>query len=331
MTDADVDGAHIRTLLLTFFFRQMPQLIDAGYIYIAQPPLYRVKRGKKEKYIDTDKELDQYLMELGIENVSCVALNDDGSEGKKLTPNQFKELLDKILQLKMFDMRLRRRNVSFHELLKARKESGQTLPLYKIESEEGVRFAYTEKEYSAMIEELQGDVTADADGNGSEPALTHKMKFKVTEFFEVADLEKHIKDLEKQGIDVYEHWPEEEDYLVDFNAENAKVDKVELKPIYQLDEKGKTFKLALLPQVLEFVKLAGRRGNDIQRYKGLGEMNPDQLWNTTMDPETRTILQVSLDDAVEAENIFTVLMGDAVEPRRAFIQRHAPEVQFLDI
>lgn len=330
MTDADVDGAHIRTLLLTFFFRQMPQLIDAGFIYIAQPPLYRVKRGKKEQYIDTDRELDNYLMELGMDSVHCYALKE--GEEKKLTPNQLQDLLNKILQLKQFDLRMHRRGLSLHELLKVRKNSHSTLPLYKINSADGVRYAFSEKEYTQIIDHLEESQAApDAEKTRDE---VPKVKYQVLEFFETQDLEPVLQSLEKMGLDPSIHWPEHEEYLLDVVSGNGSENGSDQKmpaPIFVVEEKGVRRQISYLSQLLEMVKLAGRRGVDIQRYKGLGEMNPDQLWETTMNPESRTILRVNMEDAVEAEAIFTVLMGDAVEPRREFIQRHAPEVQFLDI
>ncbi|RJP19353.1 MAG: DNA topoisomerase (ATP-hydrolyzing) subunit B [Candidatus Omnitrophota bacterium] len=333
MTDADVDGAHIRTLLLTFFFRQMPELIQAGYIYIAQPPLYRVKKGKKEQYLDTDRELDAYLMQLGVDNVKCSPLQN-GNESKPLTQNQFNELLECLLQLVEFDRKLSRRDLSFRELLEARRDSGGTLPLYKIISDAGSQYAYTEKEYSQIIEDLQSfnetsSETGEEEANGSKSG-NGKIQFRVIEFFESQELEPLVKKLEKSGIDVLLHWPEHVDPYASDNGTNG-IEKELPVPLFIIEEKGIPKNVYFLPDVLETVKLAGRKGIDITRYKGLGEMNPSQLWETTMNPEMRTILRVNMDDAVEAENIFTILMGDSVEPRREFIQNHAPEVRFLDI
>ncbi len=335
MTDADVDGAHIRTLLLTFFFRQMPELFQAGYIYIAQPPLYRAKRGKKEQYIDTERELDRYLMTLGTDNIQCFPVYN-GNDDKPLTVNQLNDLLNNILLLGDFDRKLIRRRLSLHELLNVRQESGRGLPMYKIASDAGVEYAFNEKEYTQIVEDIKA---ANEETNGEESveesedvSETHQIQFNVTEFFESNDIEPILKKMEKSGIDVFAFWPEREESNGLGNGSNGNGDREEERtPLFRFEEKGQDHQIHSLPDVLEFVKKSGRRGVDIQRYKGLGEMNPTQLWETTMNPETRTILQVSLDDAVEAENIFTVLMGDAVEPRRNFIQRHAPEVRFLDI
>jgi len=330
MTDADVDGAHIRTLLLTFFFRQMPQLFEAGYMYIAQPPLFRVKRGKKEQYLESERDLDNYLIQLGMENLKCYSLTN-GKDGKPLTNHQFQELLDQISHLVDFDRKLHRRGLSLRELLQVRRER-DSLPLYKIVSEAGEQYALTEKEYTRIVEELQAfneESEKEALAEGV-PAETQKLHYQAIEFFESPEMEPLLKKIEKMGIDVLAHWPEEEELHRAINGRNGK-NSAQPPAIFRIEEKETVHHVIYLPQVLELVKQSGRKGVDIQRYKGLGEMNPEQLWETTMNPETRTILKVSLEDAVEAENIFTVLMGDAVEPRREFIQRHAPEVRFLDI
>ncbi|MFB3784798.1 MAG: DNA topoisomerase (ATP-hydrolyzing) subunit B [bacterium] len=330
MTDADVDGAHIRTLLLTFFFRQMPQLFEAGYMYIAQPPLFRVKRGKKEQYLETERDLDNYLIQLGLENIKCYSLTN-GKDGKPLTNHQFQELLDQIIHLVDFDRKLGRRGLSLRELLQVRKER-ESLPLYKIVCEAGEQYALTEREYTRIVEELQAfneESMKDALEEDA-PAETRQLHYQAIEFFESPEMEPVLKKIEKMGIDVLAHWPDEEDPHAVINGRNGRENE-KPAPIFQMEEKETAHQVSYLPQVLELVKQSGRKGVDIQRYKGLGEMNPEQLWETTMNPQTRTILKVSLEDAVEAENIFTVLMGDAVEPRREFIQRHAPEVRFLDI
>ncbi|MBN2330046.1 MAG: DNA topoisomerase (ATP-hydrolyzing) subunit B [Candidatus Omnitrophica bacterium] len=335
MTDADVDGAHIRTLLLTFFFRQMPELIDAGYIYIAQPPLFKIKRGKKERYLGTERDLDNFLVDQGIDSIKCYPLFT-GDEKKSFTNRQFQDLLDSIILLSHFDRKLGRRGASLHELLDAQKKKDGKLPLYKITTDEGDMFAVSEQEYSTIIEELQsanGDGHVQEAGDGDDDSDEQKLHYKVIEFFESQEIESIIKKLEKSGIDLMTYWPETADgsHLNGNGNGNGNQNEELHDPLFRLEEKGEETMIHYLPQVLDMVKKSGRRGMDIQRYKGLGEMNPEQLWETTMNPETRTILRVNMDDAVEAEYIFTVLMGDAVDPRRAFIQEHAPEVRFIDI
>ncbi|HOJ62743.1 MAG TPA: DNA gyrase subunit B, partial [bacterium] len=181
------------------------------------------------------------------------------------------------------------------------------------------------EEFQAFNEESEKEALAEG-----VPAETQKLHYQAIEFFESPEMEPLLKKIEKMGIDVLAHWPEEEELHRAINGRNGK-NSAQPPAIFRIEEKETVHHVIYLPQVLELVKQSGRKGVDIQRYKGLGEMNPEQLWETTMNPETRTILKVSLEDAVEAENIFTVLMGDAVEPRREFIQRHAPEVRFLDI
>ena len=325
MTDADVDGAHIRTLLLTFLYRQMPQLIDSGYIYIAQPPLYRVKRGKKEQYIETEQILEDHVIQHGIDNVTCKSLIN-GNQGKNMTNIQLKDLLDTIQKLQEFDLKLIRRGLSLHELLEIRNEHNSSFPLYRISTEKEILFAFTEKEYTQITEKFH------TNGETEEPESTEKEKrkpFHVMEFFDSQEMESYARKLEKSGIDLLTYWPSKGEALTDPDAKGKVQEKPQ--PLFEMEEKAGTKVIYFLPEVLENIRLLGRRGIEIQRYKGLGEMNPEQLWETTMNPETRTLLKVNMDDAVEADKIFTILMGDAVEPRREFIQRHAPEVRFLDV
>jgi DNA gyrase subunit B len=333
MTDADVDGAHIRTLLLTFFYRQMPELIKKGFVYIAQPPLFRVKKGKIEQYLETEAELDRCLIEMGTDGATLHTLNGkESSEAVQLSAQRFREMLYQIIRLEEFARRIRRRGVSFQQLLRMRRDEGRGLPLYKIVSDAGVEYAWSEKEFSQIVQALEDageeklwDVEVEQ-REGDSKANGPRMHYRVVEMLEAQDVELILKKVEKMGLDPCEVWPAEEDYsgIALGNDENK-------KPHFKLTQKDTEELLVTLPDVLEAVKRSAKRGVNIQRYKGLGEMNPGQLWSTTMNPETRTMLKVSLEDAVEAEKIFTILMGDQVEPRRQFIQDHAPEVRFLDI
>ncbi len=337
MTDADVDGAHIRTLLLTFFFRQMPELIKNGYVYIAQPPLYLVKRGKQIRYLETEAELSKYLIEIGTDGISLDILKGKKkSDTAKVSPQRFREILHQIIRIEEFAKKMRRRGVGFHTLLEIRKETERGLPLFKILSEAGVEFAWTEKEFTQIVQALEdageeklwdvgeekteGKLEGNGNGNGK------KMHYHIVEMLEAQEIEPILKKLEKMDIDLCEVWPEDDDYSGAVAEGNGNK-----QPQFRLTEKEVEKELVTLPDLLEAVKESGKKGISVQRYKGLGEMNPEQLWSTTMNPETRTMLKVSLEDAVKAEEIFTVLMGDQVEPRRQFIQNHAPEVRFIDI
>jgi len=337
MTDADIDGAHIRTLLLTFFFRQMRDLVEKGYIYIAQPPLYKVKRGKVEQYVTKDEHLDKILIEKGVDDVEFYI--KQGKDEILMNKNQFKSLLEIILDLNKLSKTVERKNISLKEYLKHKNQKGE-LPLYFVVLGEEKTFIYSEKELAKFFEEkdelMAKAEIKDIEVNEKELTLdllkgqdevkqdfeekSARALYDVLEFAESQIIASHLKKVEKLGID-----PE-----LLFTNHNENLNPIEEIP-FRLTDKNKEAKVSSLFEVLEAVKEVGQRGVNIQRYKGLGEMNPGQLWDTTMNPKTRTLLQVSLEDAVEAETICSILMGDQVEPRRRFIQEHAPEVRNLDI
>ena len=303
MTDADVDGAHIRTLLLTFFYKQMRKLIESGYVYIAQPPLFRVAKGKDGRYIESEKELENFLIQQGIAGRELVRLKDKHS----FSAGQFREIVKDLLELEKLAFTLKRKGISLEKFFSRRHPKSRKFPLYQIRTKDKEEiFIYSEKELAKFMEE------------------ENHQAFEVIEFVEGTDIEEVIKELEKKGIKVNQE-------ILASEGEGEK------KPLFLLngkkDKKDKREAIFLynLREVLEKVKDLGRQGLNIQRYKGLGEMNPAQLWETTMDPEKRTILKVSLEDAVQADEIFTVLMGDRVEPRREFIQIHALDARNLDI
>ncbi len=291
MTDADVDGAHIRTLLLTFFYRQMLPLVQNGYIFIAQPPLYKVKKGKTERYIESDEEFDEYILGLGMEDVKLVKLKDKHAFPK----SKFKGIVKTLAALEELSRVLKRKGVSFDEYLKLRNKKTGKLPLYRIKDGQGEEYLHTDKEFTKAME-------------GKEES-----EIQVTEFAESREIAELIKELAGYGIGSSEIVSEDE------------------KPLYKIEENGQEHILNSAPEILLKVRALGRRGIGVQRYKGLGEMNPGQLWETTMDPERRTVLQVTMEDSVEADRIFTILMGTKVEPRKEFIQTHALEVKNLDI
>ncbi|MFH1666820.1 MAG: DNA topoisomerase (ATP-hydrolyzing) subunit B [Elusimicrobiota bacterium] len=299
MTDADVDGAHIRTLLLTFFYRQMKVLIDNGYIYIAQPPLYKIKKDKKELYIDTEEQLEKILLEQVVDKVvlSQVAGKKTWEEKELLV--LFKDLNELDILLK----KLKKKKILWADYLAFRKKD--KIPLFRVETEEEVVFIYSDKEWKQFkedyLEKNKGLTEGDLD-----------RKFR--NLWELTRADVLIKKLEASGFELNNY---------DTPAE---------KPVYRIKTSEKdSIDVSNFQAVVEKIKEIGMRGLTIQRYKGLGEVNPEQLWETTMDPLRRKLLQVKLEDIAEAETIFTTLMGDKVEPRRQFIETHALDVKNLDI
>lgn len=317
MTDADVDGSHIRTLLLTFFYRHMPALIENNFIYIAQPPLYRVTRKKTSRYIHSEKEMDEYLLELGISDIKVRLAGKD----EFFTHEAVKGFLENLLDVESFIMRIERKGISFREFLNSKNAQGQ-LPRFQINLVDGNRFAYSMNEFEDLrLTEEMAQKARHEETLASIPAeeVTEDMRIfrpsrlHFIELYEEESLDQLTKALEQYAF----HF---NDYLV---AEKPLVEIVED------DSKSHTY--STLKEVLEFLRTNGRKGIEIQRYKGLGEMNADQLWDTTMDPVHRTLIQVTLPDVIAADHMFTMLMGEEVPPRRAFIEQHALLVKNLDI
>jgi DNA gyrase subunit B len=305
MCDADVDGSHIRTLILTLFLRQFPKLIENGYVYIAQPPLYKIKRGQREEYIQTEDQMNQLTLDLGREGFKFVIL----SEKKTLNDTQFKELLETMIHLERFSTILDKKGVEFRKLIANRSPKTKKLPIYMAKVDGEVQFLYSDAELAKLSESAKGE----------------KEEFDHIEIFDAEDIEKLITKIEKLDIPIEMYYAPEEPKVSKKGEETKK-----MKPRFKL-ENEEDFDFVALKDVLDHIKGQARKGMLIQRYKGLGEMNPHQLWETTMDPEKRTILRVVLEDAIEADEIFTILMGDQVDPRRQFIEENAHLVRNLDI
>jgi DNA gyrase subunit B len=301
MTDADVDGSHIRTLLLTFFFRQMPELIENGHLYVAQPPLYRVASGKREIYIKDEDEFNNYIFNIIAEKEKVIISKKGGEmSGQKLVNflkgmSQFYDNLQKLSK--------RGYDPKFTEYLastgpkdkKLFKDKGYMDTLFKdLESNgfkvDDVKVLEEDGEYEFTITETQ---------NGGQPSYINWEFLASPELKNMIGIHDKYRDLIKK------------EYAIANNGEKIRVEGPE-RLILELMERAK-------------------KGLTIQRYKGLGEMNPEQLWKTTMDPEQRRLLRVMVEDVVEADDIFTILMGDKVEPRREFIQNNALEVKELDV
>jgi DNA gyrase subunit B len=320
MTDADVDGAHIRTLLLTFFYRQMPQLLDKGYIYIAQPPLYKVKRNKKEMYLDSEEELDKFLFQQALDGLS-MSFIQDGVEIKEIDDKSLHKIVTNISKLDILLKKLLKKGVSWKEYLKFKKEG--KLPLYRVVKGGRVEYIYSDKEWKEFKDQL---LEKRRELLASQGKLT-----KITENLETGEVMLEYKDLwELQRVNnIAEQLEEEGLHLEHYSEPHA-------KPVYRLQDaekkiRGEIYELCSTTELIETIRELGNKGATIQRYKGLGEMNPEQLWETTMDIKNRKLLQVTLDDAVETDRVFTTLMGDQIEPRRMFIQTHALDVRNLDI
>ena len=317
MTDADVDGSHIRTLLLTFFYRHMPALVENNHIYIAQPPLYLVTRKKMKQYIHSEKEMDEYQLKLGMSDIKLVK----PGENEALDKEQMKSLLTAIMDLESFITRIEKKGISFKEFLKAKSEQDY-YPRYQIETVDGYRFAYSSDEF----EQLKTN-------DESAQKLKHEEKLESMPEDEITDDMRVFKAKRLHFIELFE--PETMDRLIrqlnpfGFKLENYFVVNGPLLNV--IGDNDDPLPCHTLRDVINFVRDNGRKGIEIQRYKGLGEMNADQLWETTMDPEKRTLLRVTLPDAVAADHMFTMLMGDEVPPRRAFIEQHALSVKDLDI
>ena len=295
MTDADVDGAHIRTLLLTFFFRQMPEVIEKGYLYIAQPPLFRVKKGKSERYIQNESQLENMLFEMAVDDIEIV--NGKSLSGKDIIPyiqnlSKFEKLLEWFAKRKN-DTAVLKTLLHYElnkDLLKNKKDINDLVGKLKKEYPDLSDLIQKDEEHESYRLELKREGLK----------LTFDDEFLASpEFRELKNLFSELRGLG--------HPP----YNVNYNKEKH------------------TFGSSR--ELFDFILTIAKKGINIQRYKGLGEMNPQQLWDTTMNPDERTFLQVTVEDLVKAEMIFSTLMGDQVEPRKEFIATHALEVRNLDI
>jgi DNA gyrase subunit B len=317
MTDADVDGSHIRTLLLTFLYRQMRGLLDRGYVYIAQPPLYRIKRKKREQYIDNDEQLNRILLELGSEDVMLTRLKD-----KNVFPAAtVDKIVESLAALEKLGGGVTRYGAPLSEYLDQHDPESQALPRYVARIREGNKesheFLKDEAARSRFVQQhgLDADLFEQTDGATKTPFTAKRIT--VHEIFESTEMTKLLKAIASTGLEINQFSPTEDArYSVTENAGQKSELVTELKsPL----------------EILTHIRSLGRKGLSIQRYKGLGEMNPKQLFETTMDPEKRRLLRVSINDAAKADALFTLLMGDEVPPRRQFIEDNALNVQYLDV
>jgi DNA gyrase subunit B len=314
MTDADVDGAHIRTLLLTFFFRQMRQLIERGHIFLAQPPLYKLTRRGREEYIETDEQLTKALLQIGAENVAL----EQETSGATMKGGELQGVLETLTHIEQVIHSLVRKGIHFEEYVANRDAETGRFPKYVVAIAGDVTHRRYYLQTDVDLKRFQEDVgrrvghqveisDAATNGHAAESSLH------TVEVFAAQSLGRLIGALEKKGFTLAQYCGGDGVglWLVDGDKDRQAVPS--------------------LRALLDIVREMGRKGVTVQRYKGLGEMNPEQLYDTTMDPAKRKMLKVVLEHAAEAEEIFTILMGEEVEPRRQFIEENALNVRYLDV
>lgn len=316
MTDADVDGSHIRTLLMTFFYRHMPALIENNFIYIARPPLFKVTRKKVGQYIHSEREMDEYLLRLGTSDILIRLPNTENSLDKERT----NQLMDLIMEVESFIMGVERKGVPFRDFAQAKQD--EKYPRYQAVIGDKYQFLYSEEELLDLKKEneiLQQQTHEETLASIPPEEITEEMRsftLKSLGFVELHEPNRFSALCEKLAV----FGLKIDQYLI---AEGV---------IFELLEEGKELiSLYTLREVIDAIRNNGRKGVEVQRYKGLGEMNADQLWDTTMDPAVRTLMKVTLPDAIAADRMFSMLMGEEVEPRRLFIEQHALSVKNLDI
>ena len=329
MTDADVDGSHIRTLLLTFFFRQMPDLIRQGRIYIAQPPLYQIKRGKKKEYVLNEKRMTDALTALGLDATLLVLRDTEGNELKRLAGDELQAAIKLLDQLYDLTTIIQRRGIVFADFLTMRSgdPTGEArLPRFRVQLPERDAFYWNEhdaladlKAHGISYDPLTGEAYTLTSDNKKHPVP-------FAELHEVKELEKLIPQLAEAGLPI-------DDYALT-QEQSVSGEKLPTKYALAVNAGAENEKIIDIPNIATIthaIHEVGRQGMEIKRFKGLGEMNADELWETTMDPQQRTLLKVDWDEASEAEKLFSILMGENVEQRRKYIEDHALEVKNLDV
>jgi DNA gyrase subunit B len=298
MTDADVDGSHIRTLLLTFFYRKMPELIEKGYLYIAQPPLYKVTLAGKELYMKNDEEFEQFILQRSMEKIKCFI------QDKEVGRDRLREDIESIRSTGKYLSEMERLGIKKVVVLSLFRAD-----IYRREDFENPDKLFALKK-RLVKEECDADPLPDREHNLYTLTIRDSVK-KDREF--LVDYEFCSREDYRRCYHIYKR----------------------TAPYYEDDirvlNKDGTIRSTTEEELLTFVNEKGKEGITIQRYKGLGEMNPEQLWTTTMDPARRTLIRVSIEDAIQADQMFTILMGSNIETRRAFIEENAVDVRNLDI
>jgi len=318
MTDADVDGSHIRTLLLCFFYRQMYELVSKGYVYVAQPPLFRVQQRKKRYYVQTDEEMRSQMLEKGLGDSEF-----DAGDGRILKDEEMRELCKILAGVEEAIMVLERRGVPLRAHADRADDAGN-LPVYRVFVDREENWVSNRAALDKFLAEhggqLEGDESADEqneEGKEGEQEAEKKPKIRIVELHEVRTINSAMGELKKLDFDIESLIPQERTGIEE--------------PRYVLRRGDNETALEDVRGLLPAIRAAGEKGLQITRFKGLGEMNAEELRETTLDPENRTLLKVTMQDAGAADEMFRVLMGDKVEPRREFIEKHALEVKNLDV
>ncbi len=370
MTDADVDGSHIRTLLLTFFFRQMTEIVKRGRVYIAQPPLYQILRGKKARYVLNDQEMDDVLTEIALDGATLIVRDIDNVmpdgdapepsepiEVCRISGDEAAKLVKTLRRLAELVEIAERRGIKFPDLLAIRSDDptgASRLPSHRVTWQGGEQHAWSEGDALQILETRQlrlADTAEDesptetngadgADGtNGTNgvdaAAIDPRPLAALRELHENRELEKLFITLKGLGLSI-------DDYALT-REESVTGEKMPAKYVWTTVAKRaptegdddapaeRQFEATNLAQIMDALRDIGRRGMEVKRFKGLGEMDAEQLWETTMDPSCRTMMRVTMEQAQQAEMLFATLMGEHVEPRRKFIEDHALEVKNLDV
>ncbi len=325
MTDADVDGSHIRTLLLTFFFRQMGDLIKQGKVYIAQPPLYQVTRNKKSFYVNNEEKMTEILTEMVIENAHLIIRDAGGHETQRIEGAELDKVAKMLTRLQELVAISGRRGTPFEALLALREQDpdgNNRLPNFRVVWSGNEEVCWSEEdarkiiqEHDLLIDDMNVEVT---NGNAARIAS-------LRELHENKEIDVIIQSLAEFNIDI-------EDYFL-VQEETVSGEKLSTKYAWLINgsDTEEFVDVPNIPDILETLRAIGRRGIELKRFKGLGEMNPEELWDTTMDPEQRVLLRVAWDAASDADQLFSTLMGEQVEDRRRYIEDHALEVKNLDV
>ena len=315
MSDADVDGSHIRTLLMTFFYRQMPRLVAEGHLYVAQPPLYMLTQKKQKRYVQTEPEMQAILNDVGLTDARLVPADPTAAGvGSVVEAGRLRALLDVVTGLDGGLRAFGRRNLPLRSFLALAHPETGLLPLFHVQHEVGQPDTWP---YTA--EELESERASAPLSPATEDGVETSAAFRVTELHEVRTLNKFLARLRDEfGLRADSLLP------IEVTGDDP-------PPRFILHRDDEEHPLLDLRSLVATIRHLGEKGIKITRFKGLGEMDAEQLWETTMDPSRRTLMKVQLDDVAAANDLFTTLMGDDVEPRREFIEKHALEVKNLDV